>query len=261
MSSFNTYNNNQNQNKSPDVTVYSGYRMNNAESKIDQTCVTFRYWKSNLCISICPRKQTGNDEVQFDMDNCITIYLSHTKARIFAEEIKKFLAAPESYKSVGVPSGQAIITLSNGVEYGKNTPVLVIRKLNDGGEVSSEFAYEFKTDFHYSVENYIGTGDFTNNYEDYKYIEIQQLVTLLEEYYKSATNAVAFTVMDQRKYSSTRMENKIDAIAAALNVEVKGGSNNNGRRFNSNSHFSSSNSSEDEGNYHSYSTATLDDLD
>ena len=87
-----TYNNNQGMNKSgvPELTVYSNYRMNNAESKIDATCMTFRFWKSNLCIGIFPRKNTGNDEIAFDMDNGITIYLSQTKSRFLKHELELF---------------------------------------------------------------------------------------------------------------------------------------------------------------------------
>ena len=92
---FNSFNNqNGNQNKTPELTVYSSYRMNNAESEIDPTCLTFRFWKNNICIGIFPKKNTGNDEIQFDMDDGITIYLSHTKARILANEIRLFLKDP-----------------------------------------------------------------------------------------------------------------------------------------------------------------------
>ena len=49
MSLGSTYNNNQNSNRNtPEVTVYSGYRMNNAESQIDATCLTAKFWKTNL---------------------------------------------------------------------------------------------------------------------------------------------------------------------------------------------------------------------
>ena len=66
MSLGTNYNNNQNINRSSgpsDITTYSDYRMNNAESDIDSTCLAPRFWKSNLCLSIYPRKNTGNDEV------------------------------------------------------------------------------------------------------------------------------------------------------------------------------------------------------
>ena len=261
-----TYNNNQGGNRSttPEITVYSNYRMNNAESKIDPTCMTFRYWKSNLCIGIFPRKNTGNDEISFDMDNGITIYLSHTKARILKNEIEMFLKDPVTYNSVGVPSGQAAISISNGSEYGKDNPVITIRKVSETGEVLASFAYEFKTNFHYSIRNYDGK-NFDSVYEDYKNIEIEQLITVLDEYIKASTNAIAFTVMDQRKYSFARLDSKIEAIANSLGVDIaKSGSSN--RRysgtsfFNNNSGSDNSNSNYSAGSV-SYGSASIDDLE
>ena len=84
------------------------------------------------------------------------------------------------------------------------------------------------------------------------------MLAVLDEYCAAMTNAVAFTVMDQRKYSANRVENKIDAIAAALNVEIKSSNNNGQRRYNSSSHFASSSSSESDV---SYSSASIDDLE
>lgn len=259
MSLGNTYNNNQT-NKQPDFSMYSNYRMNNAESKIDATCITFRYWKTNLCIGIFPRKNTGNDEVSFDMDNGITIYLSHTKARIFKNELELFLKDPIAYNSVGVASGQAAITISNGSEYGKDNPVITIRKVTDTGEVVASFAYEFKKNYHSSIRNYDGK-NFDIIYDDYQTIEIEQLITLLDEYCKAVTNAVAFTVLDQRKYSATRVENKIDAIAASLGVEIaKTGNGNNQRKYNT-TFFNNGNQSSDSTVNTQYTQATIDDLE
>lgn len=261
MSLGSTYNNNKNTNRAPDPTVYSNYRMNNAESSIDQTCLTFKYWKTNLCISISPRKQTGNDEVQFDMDNGITIYLSHTKARILKAEIENFLTDPIKYNGVGVPSGSAAITISNGVEYGKNTPVLTIRKVDESGNVVASFAYEFKSDYHYSIRNYDGR-NFVAEYNDYKHIEIEQLVTVLDQYIQHSTKAAAFFVHEQGNYGAYRMENKIDAIAASLGVEIpKAG----GRKpYSNNSYFNNNNSTNNSSGYSSgvsYGAATIDDLE
>ena len=69
------FNNNQKKNSVYDPTVYSPYRMNNAESKVDATCITFSYWRNLLRIGIAPKKDTGNDEVRFDTDNAIYILL------------------------------------------------------------------------------------------------------------------------------------------------------------------------------------------
>ena len=214
------YNNNNANNKSndPGVTVYS-YRMNNAESDVDQTCLNFRFWKNSLCIGIYPRRQTGNDEISFDMDNGVTIYLSHTKARMLKNEIELFMKDPITYSSVGVPSGSAAITLSNGIEYGKNTPIITIRKISESGEIVGSFAYEFKRQYHFAVRNFDGK-NFDREYNEYDNIELLEMLTVLDEYVKASTYAVAFTVMDQRRFSADRVEKKVDAISQALGIET-----------------------------------------
>ena len=262
------YNNNQGNkaNNDPGVTVYSNYRMNNAESTIDPSCITFRFWKSSLCVSIYPKKQTGNDEVSFDMDNGITIYLSHVKARILKNEIEKFLSDPVTYGSVGVPSGQAIITISNGAEFGKNVPVICIRKVSEDGTVAASFAYECKTDYYSSIRNYNDSKKtFDQVFEDYKNIELEQFITVLDEYVKASTNAVAFSLMDQRRFSYDRMDRKIDSIAAALGVDTaKSYANGGGQKKSSFFNQSNSNGGSTGTNYSSgvsYGTATIDDLE
>lgn len=262
MSLGSTYNNNKSNRNIPDTTVYSNYRMNNAESTIDQTCITFRFWRSNLCIGIFPRKQTGNDEVQFDLDNGITIYLSHTKARILKNELENFLKDPIHFNGSGVPSGSAAITISNGAEYGKNTPVLTIRKVDESGNVVASFAYEFKTGYYYAIRNYDGR-NFASVYDDYKTIEIEQMITLLDEFVKASTYAVAFTVAERNAYPMARLDSKIDAIAASLGVELpkSGGAK---KSFNNNSYFNNNSNSGSGSSYSSgvsYGTATIDDLE
>lgn len=260
MSLGSTYNNNQQNKQQPEFSLYSNYRMNNAESKIDATCITFRFWRTNLCIGIFPRKNTGNDEVAFDMDNGITIYLSHTKARILKHELELFLKDPIAYNAVGVPSGQAAITISNGAEYGKDNPVLTIRKVSETGEVVSSFAYEFKRDYHFSIRNYDGK-TYDQAYDDYQNIEIEQLISLLDEYCKASTGAIAFSVLDQRKYSHQRVENKIDAIASSLGVEIAKSGGNGQRKYN-NTFFNSNNSNGgSSAGEASYTQATIDDLE
>ena len=269
MSLGNTYNNNQaNTQKDQGITVYSGYSMANPDSKIDATRLAFRFWKSNLCVSIFPRKNTGNDEVVFDKDNGITIYLNHTKARILKHELEMFLKDPITYNGSGVPAGQCVITISNGSEYGKDNPVLTIRKLAEGGEVVSSFAYEFKKNYHYSIRGYDGK-EYNTVYDDYQNIEIEQFITVLEQYYTAATTAVAFTVCDQLSYSQNRTDSKIEAIAQALGVELpnRSSAGANRSRFDSNTHFrNNTEGSLPNGGYSSsynsgYKTGTMDDLD
>lgn len=258
MSLGNTYNSNTPRKPNDMLTVYSNFRMNNGESTIDPTCLTFRYWKSNLCIGIFPRKNTGNEEIAFDMDNGITVYLSHSKAQVLKHELELFLSDPVTYNGSGVPTNQGVITISNGSEYGKNTPVLTIRKVNDTGDVVASFAYEFKRNYHYSIRGYDGY-NFTKVFDDYQDLEIRQLITILDEYVKASTNAVAFSVMSQRQFSAVRMENKLDAIANSLGVDI--GAKSNSGRYSKSSYFDKSNSSSGGASSNTTTYASIDDIE
>ena len=89
------------------------------------------------------------------------------------------------------------------------------------------------------------------------------MLTVLDEYVKASTNAIAFTVRDQFKFTETRMFNTLNAIAEKLGVELRS-SNNGAKRFNNSSYFNSG--SNNNGGYSSptsvaYGTATIDDLE
>lgn len=255
----NTYNNNDGQKKQYSPTIYSPYRMNNAESPVDKTCLTFTFWNNNLKLSISPKKETNNDEVSFDLENGGSIYLNHTKARILANEMREFLKDPTSYSNVGVPSGQNFVTLSNGKEFGVDALCLVIRKIDETGSVVSSFCYQFKSDYYYAVHNFTEDGaKFDRHMDPYATLEVEQMITLLEEYYKAMSGAVAYTVIDNMKYENTRVSNKLEAIGAKLGVEFGNKNPNGGRKYANNSYF---NKPANESHTGGYATATLDDLE
>lgn len=245
-----------------DPMVYTPYRMNNAESMVDKTCITFSYWKNVLKITIAPKKDTGNDETVFDMDNGISIYLSHSKARILADVMRKFLADPEKWDNSGVPAGQGLITISRGKEFNSQHPLMIIRKIDQSGNVISSFAYEFKTNYFFAVNNYQENGSFNKIFDTYNTLEIEQMITLLEEYYKAMTCATAYSVVDQMKFAENRVSTKLGKIAEKLGVEL-GGSGNGSRSYN-NSYFNNNGTtqpSSDSSNGGGYTHATLDDIE
>ena len=270
MSLGNTYDNNK-KNTVYDPSVYSPYKMNNSESTVDQTCLSFTFWNNSLKVSISPKKNTtGNDgQVLFDYDNGISIYLSHHKARIFAEEIKKFISDPVKYDNSGVTSGQGLITVSRGVEFNSPAPLIIIRRIDENGTIMSSFAYQIKHEYYFAVRNYNENGEFTKDLETYSNLELLQIVTLLEEFYKATTCATAYTVIDQLKYEHNPQRGILNSIANKLGVEYGGVSNSgNGRRYNSTSYFN--NASGNSGNNYSsndpssttgYTQTTLDDID
>lgn len=228
--------NNSNKAEYKDPTVYSNYTFSNPESKVDATKLSFKYWKNSLAISISPRKNTNDSTISYDYQNQITIYLSHTKARILAEQIKALLS-DEKLDSVGVNSGSSIITINRGTKYGTSNFVMEIVGLGEDGSATGSIAYEFKGNgYHYGICNIENNGGALGfDRIDYNTLELEQLITLLEEYYKAMTGAVAFSVVDQNKYGSDRT---LDKIAEKLGVNQNNG---NGNNYNRNSYFDNPN--------------------
>lgn len=222
-----TYNNNKYDRKvNNDPTVYSAYKYSNTEG-IDPSQLNISFWNSTLKISISPKKNTPNGEIAYDHENNAVIYLSHTKARILAEEIIAFKKGKINNVSVDTPKG--VISVSNGKEFGVNSTFLVIRTFDmENNTVASSYAYEFKKGFHYGIRNFDEKN--LNDFEKVFYddLELDQFVTLLTEYYKAMTGAVAFSVVDQLKYNNSRTQTKLDSIAMKLGIDWTNGGNKSG---------------------------------
>lgn len=254
---YNSYSNNKDANKPFEPNVYTAYRWNNAESNVDKTCMTTAMWKQMMKIGIFPVKENSGDNVSFDMENGLMVYLNHAKAKMFANELRNFLRDPITYNGVGVTSGQGIITISNGSEFGTKNPVFVIRKVDETGNVTSSFAYEVKSDYYFAIRNYTGGREFSKETNSYANLEIEEMIMVLEEYCKGMTYAVAYSMMDANKYNYDRALNRINSIAEKLGVETNRTSTRGSGFSSSTSFFNSAGSTSNDG----YSSATLDDID
>ena len=87
MATYNTYNNNKDQNKDNGVTTFS-YSMMNPESKIDATRLGFKFWKTFLCVNIAPAEES-NGRIDYNPDNGVSVFISHTNAKMlfFVEKL------------------------------------------------------------------------------------------------------------------------------------------------------------------------------
>lgn len=214
------YNNNEKKKNHPEV--YSAYKMSNMESTIDQTQFSAKFWNSMIVLSIAPKLASGQG---FDHENNISIFLSHTKARMLADEIAIFLQDPNRFENVGVNSSKGLISISNGKQYGVNCPVISISLIDDSGNATVSYGYQVKEDHHYSIRNFDSSTPGAFDKVFYNSIELEQLETLLRSYYESMTGAFAYSVIDQMKYDASRTKTKLDLIAEKLGVEFqKGGS-------------------------------------
>lgn len=251
-------NNRGNGNEGFSPTVRSKYSFINTESQIDKSRLSFSMWKNTLQIIISPVKETP-DGIQIDKDNSGSIYINHTKARIFAEELKKFLQDPDTYHGSAVFSGKAVISISNGSDVGGTSPILIIRNIDESGKAVGTFAYEFRTNFHCAIHNYNGDSNFNREY--YPNIEIEELITMLEEYYRAASSAYAFMTVDAYSHNHNYMSDKLNQIAQKLGIEGGYGRSSGTRYNNTASNFfngvgGNSSTAEDS----SFPSATIDDI-
>lgn len=217
--SLGDYNNNDNNKKRLNVNVYSAYTMSNSASEIDPSRLSFKFFNKLLQITIDPKTEGSTiEQPEYDEKKGISIYLSHTKARMLYNEICKFQSNEGGIDSAGVTSGSGLISISNGREYDVNSTCLTIQKLDENGSIESSYAYEFKKDYHYSIRNFNPeTVEFDKIY--YNDLEIEQLKSLLLSYYESMSCALAYSVIESNKYENAKIHNKLDGICDKLGVE------------------------------------------
>lgn len=260
-----TYNNNERKNYSPSVS--SGYRFSNPESNIDKTSLSFTYWNKLLKVSIAPRKEMEGDTIAFDYDNAGAVYLSHTKAFMLYKEMINFLELykkGEAPSNVGVNTGaEGLIYICNGKEFNADGPCLVIRKIDENGNCTSTFVYEFRRDVHSSVLNYIEkTKSFESN--NYELLEIEQIINLLKSYYEAMTMAIAYSVQEANKYDNSRMNTKLKIIGEKLGVEFTKQNDNRNRNSNTSYFTNAKSTNQSNQEYYtgstSYETGSLDDI-
>ena len=211
--------NTQNQQVSP--TLY-GFTIANRDSTVDKTMLSFSMWKTTIRLGIFPLIESDDDQLRYDKKNGVSIYLTPVKAHIFAELIKKFMEDPKTYHGKGVYSGANLVTIedptrSEGFNKPAGNPVIVVRKINpDTGIVEISYAYEVRSDTGTIITDFNEkTREFNKDTEMYKFIELDMIITQLEEYYKAMTNNVAFTVSDALYTPLDKMAGKLGLDFAA----------------------------------------------
>ena len=248
----NNYDNNKKDQYMP--AYYSAYNTGNPEG-IDPSALSYSFYNRMLKISISPVKMNSGDKVSYDHENAASVWLTHTKARLLYEEIKKVLNG--DITNGGVPTGtEGLIRFCDGKELGVNNYCLIINKVNESGEVTSSYAYEFKTKHHYAVENY-DPKDSSHKKTYFNELEIQQLLDLLEQYYISMTGAMAYSVIDANRFTTNSNNTKLDLIMSKMGIDYKPGTTS--RNMGSGSSFFDNKSSSDSDR--SMRSASIDELD
>lgn len=238
-------------------TYYSEYRTGNAEG-IDPSSLSYTFFNRMLKISISPLKMNNGDKITYDHDNAASVWLVHTKARILYDQILKVLNGEIS--NGGVSTGkEGLIRFCDGKELGINNYCLIINKVDENGNVTAAYAYEFKTKYHYAVENY-NSNDSSHKKYYYDRLEINQLLDMLRTYYEAMTGAMAYSVMDGMRFNTNSNNTKLDLVMSKLGVEYKQGMTS---RSSSGSYFDNGRNSTNHApsSDRSMRSATMDDLD
>lgn len=241
-------------------TTLSGYVFSNSKADMEKSQLYFEFWNGFLKISIAPLKAIDQNGVaSFDKERSISIYMKSTKALILLKEIEEFEKNPDAYKNMGVNSGKGLISISNGKEFGYTEPCLIIRRINDEGVTEASTAYVFRNDFHFSVRDYNEeTHNFDSVYDGYQLVELEMIKTLLQEYIKASTSAIAGDLISKTNYMRSRDRETLEAVAAKLGVDFPNrskGTKSNGSFFNKNANPNSGVKVPE------YTPATIDDID
>lgn len=212
-----------------------GIRLNNAESKIDQTAIKFDFWNGMLKISIAGKKpgKSNDDFASFDFEQAGVVYITHTKARILLAEIEKLEADP-SIGNVGVNTGvDGLFSVSTGEEYGASSYCFALRKVdNTTGAVTTSYVYVTKDDYYQSIRSF-NEGDKSFTKENYTNVELEILKDILRQYILAATSAIAGSVMNAMKFDLGIARNNFKNICEKLGISY----GNKGGNYNSSSNF------------------------
>lgn len=236
--SLGTYNNNK-KSSSAELTVYSNLKFSNSQSEVDKTSLSFTLWNNMLGIQLAPIIVGADGSISYDRENSIVIWLSTFKALMLAREIDRFIAGEAT--NVGVHTRTGIINITDGHDRGIQNPCLTIRKLDENGQVISDYAYEIRTDYHYSIDNFEerrGSAPIFEKHYGYNGIELEMIKIQCEEYVKAMSMGQAYASGQVAARSFKRMDYKLNKIAEASGITFD---NNGGGQY-KNSYFDTADS-------------------
>lgn len=216
--------NNQDNNKKKyyEPTLHSPYNTSNTDG-VDPSALSYSFFNGLLKISMSPMKPGAkpDDYNIWDHENAVSVWITHTKARMLLDEIEYVMNNLDTVNNSGVNTGSdGLVSFSSGKELGASSPCLIIRKVNqETGEVMSTYAYQFKTSHHKVIRNFDPA--HPTEFDSYVYanLEIEQLKTVLREYYVSICGAQCYANMYGGRYDTNRMNTKIGLIMDKLGIE------------------------------------------
>lgn len=204
----------------PDVA--SSYGVSNTDG-VDPSALSYRFTLGMLVVSISPMLPSAkpDDARLWDHDNKVSIWLTHSKAKMLLEEIEYIQAHPDTVNNGGVDTRSGgLISFSIGKELGASGPCLIIRKIDqDSGEAVSTYAYQFKTDYYRSIRNYNPSAPNESERVNYPNMEVEEFKDLLRTYASSIGGSQAYANMYYQRFETNKMNTKIRLIMDKLGIE------------------------------------------
>lgn len=205
-------------------TYYSRLRIRQSDNKLNLG-ISYR---SGLMVLTISELQGSNG---FNYKDLETIHLSPTKAKLFADEIRKFTKYYnndniEEGKAFGVNAGMGEKVSYIGIHANKEREVFItIGKIDGSGQILSQTTITLNKEYHFSLEwENINTMNLSKVFNDN--IEISQLVEALDDFGRSMNGAFAYSSADLTRYDTKRILSKMDPIYDKLGIERLQGNNN-----------------------------------
>lgn len=251
----NTYNNND---KQPINVTYSSIGFSNPNGKAAQSKLNISYFNRLLKIGIANKKPSNNNGYDtYDNENQAAVFISSTKARILSSMINTLMSENDTH-NVSVEIKNGLILVSDGSEFGIDSPCIVIKAADESGNISTAI-YETKTDYHKGIANYTDGGDYTE--VPFSDLEILQFQNVLDEYVKASTYAIAASVMEAGMYKRNAATEVLYNIGRKVGVVSDGNGNNGGGSFLNRSNNNSSNNGLPNGvSAKEYEVSSFDDI-
>ena len=204
-------------------TFYSRLKFTNYDEK---KMLSFSYWKGNLKVTINGVKESATG---IEYEELSVIYLSPIKANILKEQLIAFRSLKDSAttnKSVGIDTGigetKNFIAVGNTASSKKDDiqRTLCIGKVDINGNVVEYNNFNFNHHYHFGIEwTDVQSMKCSTTYQDNT--ELDLFIITLDEYVKSMTGAVAYSVMDMGRFDYSRINTKIELVMNKLGIESR----------------------------------------
>ena len=216
--------NNGNQQKEYNPTVYSRYQFSNPKGAYEQSKIEFSHWAGLLKVSIYPL--VPGSENEYNRKGGVSLHLSVPVAYILLEEIKKYQQDLAEGRNVdffyGSNTNKGLIGLYTGEYFGyPGRLFLVIFRLDEQGNVLSNYGYELKNQGHYfGVRNFReDTKEFVN--VSYDNVELELIKIHLQQYIEAMTMSQGYAAIEAGKINSNNVHSSLQQIKQHLGIKVE----------------------------------------